>query len=140
MSSVKYHANCYKDFTSQHKIDRLLPEIKETVINENSHIERPYKGITRSKINTFNWKLCIFCQTKSTDNKEDIHQLTLMPVSNFIKENAKFNLNLFIALSTAIDCITKETIYHLKCYIKFKRLVERTEKCKKILIMLYFMF
>ena len=75
LSLVKYHSNCYKAFVSQEKIDRLLPVIKETVINENSHIERPYKVITRSKINTFNWKLCIFCQTKT---KETPHKLTLM--------------------------------------------------------------
>ena len=54
ISSLKWHKNCYSNFASQSKVDRLLPVVKETVMNENSNIDRCYKGITRSKVNVFN--------------------------------------------------------------------------------------
>ena len=53
------------------------------------------RPITPSKLPSFQWDRCAFCQ----ENKKDLHRVSEMPVSNRIKENVKFNLKLSIALS-----------------------------------------
>ena len=58
--------------------------------------------------------------------------MTKLEVRIYIRENAKLNLYIFIALSTVSDLIAEEAVHHLKCYARFLRLIERTKKEKKV--------
>ena len=127
ISSLKWHKDCYFYFTSQQKIDRLISEKKELDINENANNDHPYKGITRSKVDSFDWEKCMFCQK----NSDDVKSVTEERTSIFIKDNSKLNLRLFISLSTVSDCMSAEAKYHLNCYTRFIRLKEKNEKDEK---------
>ena len=127
---VKWHTVlCYGPFTQEDKIQRL------SVINENTETtkikETPKKQtnctLTRSKIPPFVEKLCAFCQI-DCGNTKILHSQSVMSTSKYIKKNAKLNLRLSIFLSTANDCQSKELVYHLDCYSRFVRLVEKAEK------------
>ena len=122
---LKWHYNCYQDFTAQDKVERLLSNKKETVVNEDSNIVNPSRSITRSKVDVIDWKLCMFCQENLS---EGLTRVMEMPTSTYIMDNAKLNRKLFIALSTASDCMAEEAMYHLKCYSSFRRLIEKTDK------------
>ena len=122
---LKWHYNCYQDFTAQDKVERLLSNKKETVVNEDSNIINPSRSITRSKVDVIDWKLCMFCQENLS---EGLTRVMEMPTSTYIMDNAKLNRKLFIALSTASDCMAEEAMYHLKCYSSFRRLIEKTDK------------
>ena len=122
---LKWHYNCYQDFTAQDKVERLLSNKKETVVNEDSNIINPSRSITRSKVDVIDWKLCMFCQENLS---ESLTRVMEMPTSTYIMDNAKLNRKLFIALSTASDCMAEEAMYHLKCYSSFRRLIEKTDK------------
>ena len=135
---VKWHTVlCYGPFTQEDKIQRL------SVIKENTEKtkikETPKKQtnctLTRSKIPPFDEKLCAFCQI-DCGNTKTLYSQSLMNTSNYIKKNAKLNLRLSIFLSTANDCQSKELVYHLDCYSRFRRLVDKEEKKNVVLTLL----
>ena len=101
--------------------------MEESDINSNNVTS--YEGTTHSNVTAFNWNLCIFCQNKS--DKMQLHSMTELPTSDFVKENAKCNLRLSIALSTVSDCLAAESMYHLPCYSKFKRLANKSGQEEK---------
>ena len=125
ISLMKWHKSCYGNFTQKSKIDRLIKEKTEEVINKESDIAAPYGGTTRSRVSALEWNLCIFCQKNSDMNLSNVEE---MPTSNYIIKNAKLNLRLFIALSNVSDCVAAEAKYHLNCYAIFKKLIQRTDK------------
>ena len=126
-SNIKWHKDCYGNFTKAIHVQRL--ETKKTaVVNQKKEInpESSSGMMTRSKVPTFNFDICAFCQdNSSTDTLSRTSQLS---TSDFIKCNSKFNLNLHIALSTVIDCPARDLLYHLKCYSKFKKFVDKSKK------------
>ena len=52
-------------------------------------------------------------------------------MSNYIKENAKFNLKLSIALANVNDCQPADLMYHLHCFSAFQRFVTKQSKQKE---------
>ena len=125
---VKWHTvNCYGPFTQEDKIKRLAlknEKPNQSKIEETLNLQTKVK-ITRSKIPTFFWNLCAFCQINC---KKIQHNMSEMRISDYVKNNSKLNLRLSIALSTVSDCPSAELKYHLNCYSRFVRLVNKSNK------------
>ena len=108
-------------------IERLQNK-EEKAKDQKSNNLIPSGVTTRSKVPAFDWNKCIFCQKVTAVDPHRVSDLTL---SKFIKDNSKFSLRLFIALSTVIDCPARDTYYHLTCLSSFKRFVEKSKKEEK---------
>ena len=125
---VKWHTvNCYGPFTQEDKIKRLAlknEKPNQSKIEETLNLQTKVK-ITRSKIPTFFWNLCAFCQINC---KKIQHNMSEMRISDYVKNNSKLNLRLSIALSTVSDCPSADLKYHLNCYSRFVRLVNKSNK------------
>ena len=51
-----------------------------------------------------------------------------MRLSDYVKDNSKWNFILSIALSTVSDCSSADLKYHLDCYSRFVSLVGESGK------------
>ena len=125
---IKWHkSRCYGPFTRDDNIQKLTvikQKPNKSEIEETLNLES--KGaVTRSKIPPFLEKKCAFCQI---DRKEFLYTVSESETSDYIKNNSKLSLRLYIALSTVSDCPCAELKYHLSCYTRFKRLVDKSEK------------
>ena len=128
--NIKWHSQCYSTFTHKNVIPRLkAKEITENCITEKSNNEASKGATTRSKIPTFDWDNCAFCQE---DTKQELRRITEIRLSKYVKENSKFNPRLFIALSTINDCPAADLLYHLTCYRNFQRCIENSVKEQKV--------
>ena len=89
---IVWHSNCYAQYTSKEKIQRL--QQKGETSEELRHATRvpnsPRK--TRSQVEKVNWSKCIFCQNEN--QKERLSSVMTLKMSEQITEAAQFNYKL----------------------------------------------
>ena len=126
---IKWHSKCYNTYTHKNVIPRLKAKEKtENGITEKSNNEVSKGATTRSKIPTFDWNNCAFCQE---DKKQDLKRITELRTSDYVRKHSTFNNRLFIALSDKNDCPSADLLYHLTCYRNFQRCIDNSVKEKK---------
>ena len=109
----KEHIQRLKNRALLTKLDEAIPE--------------PPAGATRSSsLDPVDWKKCIFCQT-------DLKTVTLNQVQTFetsdkILKNAKFDKEVSCRLAGIRDLIAAEGKYHLKCYARFLKNMQKIPK------------
>ena len=127
-SNIVWHKDCFGNFKKEQHIKRLIP-VENSVLPQNKKIKlmSTNKPITRSKVPSFDFKKCAFCQVECK-KKGDLIRTESFDISKLIKDNSKFNLRLHIALSTVSDTPAADFLYHLNCYVCFKYYVEKSKK------------
>ena len=125
---IVWHVNCYAQFTSKEKIQRL--QQKEVISEELRHAitatnTSPRK--TRSHAEKVNWSKCKFCQDENP--KERLSSVMTLKMSEQIIEAAQFNYKLRVRLAGVCVCvcdfIATEAKHHLPCLSAFKRSLEK---------------
>ncbi|KAL9979291.1 hypothetical protein ACROYT_G016935 [Oculina patagonica] len=120
---VVWHRGCYSSFTNQEHIRRLqkrTPDYTEGQSNTSS-VSR------RSSVSSVDWTKCMFCQTDSLG----LNQVQTKETSQKIISKAVFDEVMSCRLAGENDLIAAEGKYHLKCYSKFLRSVEKNPGCKQ---------
>jgi len=122
---IVWHGNCYAQYTSKEKIQRLQQkgEASEELRLATTAPNSPRK--TRSHVEKVNWSRCIFCQNEN--QKERLSSVMTLKMSEQIMEAAQFNYKLRVRLPGVCDLIAAEAKYHLPCLSAFKRNAEKAK-------------
>ena len=79
----------------------------------------------RNSAPNFNPALCLFCQ--SSTNRKEMHTLETFNTSQKILEHSKFDKHLKVALANCQDLIAFGGKYHLYCYVKIFRNINKSD-------------
>ena len=122
---IVWHSNCYAQYTSKEKIQRLQQkgETSEELRHATTVPNSPRK--TRSQVEKVNWSKCIFWQNEN--QKERLSSVMTLKMSEQIIEAAQFNYKLRVRLAGVCDLIAAEAKYHLPCLSAFKRNAEKAK-------------
>jgi hypothetical protein len=126
--SIVWHRNCYAQFTSKEKIQRLeqkhVASGREALRNETITSTGPRK--TQSHVQQVNWEQCIFCQNEHS--KERLSSVMTFKMSENVIQNAQYNFKVRVRLSGVSDLIAAEAKYHLPCLSAFNRYAEKAKR------------
>ena len=116
--SLTWHKSCYAVFTDKGKIQRLQKNMADdkassTVVSSAAEGEVRL----RSSAQRINWKVCMFCQDETAEEKLSCVQT--FETSNKILEYAKYHHMLRIRFALVNDLIASEGKYHPNCYKRF---------------------
>ena len=105
---VSWHKSCYSSFTSQNKIKRLKGKMNSPEPDTSVEgVVNPTK--TRSKLQSMDWLLCMFCQTGSTDN---LRTVEYRPASENIQILLKNHPVMRTRLADVNDLMAAKGKYH----------------------------
>lgn len=120
---IIWHGNCYAQYTSKEKIQRLQQkgETSEELRPATTAHNSPRK--TRSHVEKVSWNKCIFCQNEN--QKQRLSSVMTLKMSEQIIEAVQFNYKLRVRLAGVCDLIAAEEKYRLLCLSAFKRNAEK---------------
>ena len=124
-----WHRNCYAQYTSKEKIQRLEQKHVASGSSEaprNKTIISTSPRQTRSHAGQVNWEQCIFCQNEHS--KERLSSVMTFKMSENVIQNAQFNYKVRVRLSGVSDLIAAEAKYHLPCLSAFNRYAEKIKR------------
>ena len=121
--AVLYHKDCYATFTSSLHLNRLKNKVDNASTGsestEASSTQNEARTALRSVVKAANFDLCIFCQTKTTENNN--RTIATIEVSDNVLKAAGSDYTMRCRLAGVIDLVASDARYHLKCYVRFLR-------------------
>ena len=112
---IVWHGNCYAQYTSKEKIQRLQQkgETSEELRHATTVPNSPRK--TSCHVERVNWSKYFFCQNEN--QKERLPSVTTLKMSEQIIEAAQLNYKLRVRLAGACNLIAAEAKYHYRALV-----------------------
>jgi len=134
---ICYHRCCYQRATNKDHIERAQKKFKKNINTDfrqksslvEGALEYARTKSTRSSVTAFCKNLCFFCQVDDPD--QSLHDCMSMNMGQNISDCIVGYGRLEIKMNTGIsgtDARAMDLKYHLKCYVKQKRLSEKNVK------------
>ena len=121
-SGFDYHSSCRRTFNRDAYNLERKEKCTKRPLDESLHITQKERRLTRSQIDPFDVKFCLFCQESDNDSLHNVMQDSMDIELKLAFEECPNDLEIFrIRWEGAFDAMAREIKYHRHCWNRYIR-------------------